>query len=122
MGREAREDVELGGYRIPKGGQVWFCPWAIQRDARWFDEPDRFLPERWEGDLAKRIHRYAYFPFGGGPRFCIGQAFAQMESVLLLAILARRFHVGVLPSPRIVPEPSVTLRPKHGVRVRLSRR
>jgi cytochrome P450 len=119
MGREAREDVEIAGYHVPRGGQVWFCPWSIQRDARWFDRPDDFLPERWEGDLAKTLHRYAYFPFGGGPRFCIGQAFAQMEAVLLLATLARAFRVEVLPKPRVVPEPSVTLRPKHGLRVRL---
>ena len=122
MGREAREDVEVGGFRVPRGGQVWFCPWSIQRDARWFDEPDSFRPERWEGDLAKTLHRYAYFPFGGGPRFCIGQAFAQMEAVLLLATLARAFKVEVLPKPRATPEPSVTLRPKHGLRARLKRR
>jgi cytochrome P450 len=122
MGREAREDVDLGGYRVPRGAQVWFCPWAIQRDARWFDDPDTFRPERWEGDLGKRLPRYAYFPFGGGPRFCIGQAFAQMEAVLLLATLARSFGAEVLPKPRVVPFPSVTLRPKHGIPVRLVRR
>jgi cytochrome P450 len=121
MGREAREDVELGGYRIARGDQVWFCPWAIQRDPRWFDDPNEFRPERWEGDFAKSLHRYAYFPFGGGPRFCIGQAFAQMEAVLLLATLARSFRLEVQPSPRPVPEPSVTLRPKHGLRVRVRR-
>ncbi len=122
MGREARDDLEVGGYPVPRGGQVWFCPWAIQRDERWFTAPDEFRPERWDGDLAKRLHRYAYFPFGGGPRFCIGQAFAQMEAVLLLATLARAFRVHVLPTPRPIPEPSVTLRPKNGLRVRLQRR
>lgn len=121
MGRDAREDVVLdGGWRIPRGEQVWFCPWSIQRDPRWFDDPDAFRPERWEGDLAKKLHRYAYFPFGGGPRFCIGQAFAQMEAVLLLATLAQRFRVEVLRAP--VPDPSVTLRPRRGVRARLTRR
>jgi cytochrome P450 len=122
MGREAREDLEIGGFLVPRGTQVWFCPWSIQRDARWFDEPDAFRPERWAGDLAKTLHRYAYFPFGGGPRFCIGQAFAQMEAVLLLATLTRAFRVEVLPTPRAVPETSVTLRPKHGLRVRLHQR
>ena len=122
MGREAREDVELGGFRLPRGAQVWFCPWAMHRDARWFDDPDTFRPERWEGDLAKRLPRYAYFPFGGGPRFCIGQAFAQMEAVLLLATLARAFRAEVLPKPAVVPFPSVTLRPRHGLRVRLAAR
>ena len=84
--------------------------------------PDAFRPERWEGDLAKKLPRYAYFPFGGGPRFCIGQAFAQMEAVLLLATLARAFHAEVLPKPASCRSPSVTLRPKHGLRVRLSAR
>jgi cytochrome P450 len=122
MGREAIDDVDVGGYRVPRGHQIWFCPWAIQRDPRWFDAPDSFQPERWEGDLAKRLPRFAYFPFGGGPRFCIGQAFAQLEAVLLLATLARAFDVEVLPKPAATPQPSVTLRPKHGLRVRLTRR
>jgi cytochrome P450 len=122
MGREAGEDVDVGGYRILAGQQVWFCPWAIQRDPRWFEAPDLFRPERWEGDFAKRLPRFAYFPFGGGPRFCIGQSFAQLEAVLLLATLAQRFDVDVLPTPRPTPEPSVTLRPRHGLRVRLTRR
>jgi cytochrome P450 len=122
IGREACEDVEVGGYLIPQGTQVWFSPWAIQRDERWFERPNEFRPERWEGDFAKSIHRYAYFPFGGGPRFCIGQAFAQMEAVLILATLARAYRVDVMPRPRPTPEPSVTLRPKRGLRVRLTRR
>ncbi len=122
MGREAREDVVLGGYLIPRGTQVWFCPWSIQRDPRWFEHPVEFRPERWEGDFAKTLHKYAYFPFGGGPRLCIGQAFAQMEAVLLLATLAKSFRVDILAEPEAIPEPSVTLRPKHGLRGRLIRR
>jgi cytochrome P450 len=117
MGREAIDDLELGGYQIRRGENVWFCPWSIQRDPRWFDQPDAFRPERWEGDLAKRLPRYAYFPFGGGPRLCIGQSFAQIEAVLVLATLARSFRVEPLREPK--PAPSVTLRPKNGLRVRL---
>lgn len=79
-----------------------------------------FLPEPWEGDLAKTLHRYAYFPFGGGPRFCIGQAFAQMEAVLLLVTLARSFRVEATKTPS--PLPSVTLRPRNGLRVNLRSR
>ncbi len=122
IGREAREDLEIGGFLVKRGEHVGCSPWSIQRDPRWFDRPDEFLPERWDGDLAKKLHRYAYFPFGGGPRFCIGQAFAQMEAVLLLATLARDFRAEVLARPRIVASPSVTLRPKPGVRARLSSR
>jgi cytochrome P450 len=122
MGREACEDVEVGGYRVERGHQVWFCPWSIQRDPRWFDDPHAFRPERWEGDLAKRIPRFAYYPFGGGPRLCIGQAFAQLEAVLLLATLLRGFDVEELSEAAPVPVASVTLRPKHGLRARIVRR
>jgi cytochrome P450 len=122
ISREAREDVDVGGYGVRAGELVWFGTWAMQRDPRWFDAPDLFRPERWEDDLAKRLPRFAYFPFGGGPRLCIGQSFAQLEAVLLLATLAQSFDVHVLPTPRPTPEPSVTLRPKHGLRVRLTRR
>ncbi len=119
LGREAREDVVVGGYLIPKGAQVWMCPWSIQRDPRFFSEPNTFAPERWRNDSIKSLHKYAYFPFGGGPRLCIGQAFAQMEAVLILATLARDFRVEVQPEPVVTPVPSVTLRPKHGIRGRM---
>lgn len=119
-GREACEDIELGGFHIPRGSQVWFCPWVIQRDPRFFEMPERFMPERWSGDLQKSLPRYAYFPFGGGPRLCIGQAFAQMEAVLLLATLAQAFRVEVLHVP--IPDPTVTLRPKKGLLSCVTRR
>jgi cytochrome P450 len=122
VGRQAREDVVVGGYSIPAGEQVWVSPWLIQRDPRWFDRPNDFVPERWLGEGAKSLHKYAYFPFGGGPRLCIGQAFAQMEGVLLLATLARSFRVDISPADDPKPEPSVTLRPRGGVRGRLVRR
>ena len=119
-GREALEDLELGGFHIAKGTQAWFCPWVIQQDPRFFVRPESFRPERWDGELEKTLPRYAYFPFGGGPRLCIGQAFALMEAVLLLATLASRFEVHVQGTPRA--EPSVTLRPKNGLKAKLIRR
>lgn len=122
LGREAREDIELGGFLVPKGAQVWMCPWSIQRDPRFYPEPNTFEPERWRRDSIKSLHKYAYFPFGGGPRLCIGQAFAQMEAILLLATLARAFRIEVQPDPVVTPVPSVTLRPKHGMRGRIVRR
>lgn len=122
MGREAREELELGGYRIERGGQVWFCPWSIHRDSRWFDTPDAFRPDRWAGDFAKTLHRYAYFPFGGGARLCIGQAFANMEAALILSTLANEFDVEVLSPGTIVGDPSVTLRPKGGLLARVTTR
>ncbi len=88
-------------------------PWVIHRDARNFDDPEAFNPERWEGDLARRLPRFAYFPFGGGPRVCIGNRFAMMEAKLVLAVVARRFRFEVAPETELTLLPSVTLRPRH---------
>ena len=122
MGREALEDLTLGGFQIRRGEQIWFCPWSIQRDRRFYDAPDAFWPHRWDDPKIKSLPRYAYFPFGGGARLCIGQAFAQIEAAILLATLLQRFRVEVLPRPRPAPAPSVTLRPKKGLHARVRRR
>ncbi len=115
LGREATEPCEVGGYRVPRGVTLWMPQWVIHRDARWFDDPLAFRPERWEDGLAKRLPRYAYFPFGGGPRICVGNHFATMEAVLLLATIARRFRPVVTPGTVITPIPTMTLRPSGGV-------
>jgi cytochrome P450 len=122
LGREAVEPVEIGGYRVPKGTTLWMSQWVIHRDPRWFDEPEAFRPDRWAGGLAKRLPRYAYFPFGGGPRVCIGNQFAQMEAVLILATVARRFRPRVPPGTVITPVPTMTLRPERGIPVVLEER
>jgi cytochrome P450 len=88
VGREALDAVELGGYRIPRGTTLFMPQWVVHRDARWFDDPEVFRPERWADGLIQRIPRYAYFPFGGGPRICIGNNFALMETALILATIA----------------------------------
>ena len=115
FGREAVRDCELGGYRIPAGATVFVSPWVMHRDRRYFDRPEEFFPERWAGDAAQRLPRFAYFPFGGGPRLCIGNRFAMMEAVLLLACIRRRFRLRLDPSCRVKPFPSITLRPAHGL-------
>lgn len=122
IGREAIEDCEIGGYSFPKGVQVWISQYTVQRDARYFDDPEAFRPERWDGDRAKKLPRFAYFPFGGGARLCIGSSFALMEATLLLATIARRFRVKVVPSQTIEMTAAVTLRPKKGLRVTLEAR
>jgi len=122
LGREAIVDTKVGDYDVPKGMQVWMVQWAMHRDARWFDEPDRFMPERWAGDLHKRLPKYAYFPFGGGPRLCIGNAFAMMEATLLLATIAQRFRLTLVPGHRVQTAPGVTLRPKYGMQMRVEAR
>lgn len=122
LGREATEPCTIGGYDIPAGRTVFMPQWVIHRDPRFFDEPLSYRPERWADGMAKRIPRYAYFPFGGGPRICIGNAFAQMEAVLLLATIARRYRLALAPDAVIQPVPTMTLRPAQGVKVVLSRR
>jgi cytochrome P450 len=122
MARLAIEDVEIGGYLIPKGCGVSLAQWIVHRDPRWFDSPETFHPERWEGDLMKRLPRFAYFPFGGGPRQCIGSNFALMEATLLLAAIAQKFWVRVIPEQAIVPMPTITLRPRYGIRAVLEAR
>lgn len=120
--RQALSDFEVGGYRVAAGTQVAMSQWVVHRDPRWFPEPDRFLPERWADGLERRLPRFAYFPFGGGPRVCIGTAFAMMEAVLLLATIAQRFHIQVLPDPPVLVWPSFTLRPKNGIHVQVLER
>jgi cytochrome P450 len=122
VGREAIEPVELGGFRIPVGTTVFMPQWTIHRDARWYDDPESFRPERWHDGLMERLPRYAYFPFGGGPRICIGNNFALMEASLLLTTIARRYRLRLTPDAIVTPLPTATLRPAHGVEVVLSER
>jgi cytochrome P450 len=124
IGRRAIHDFELGGYFIPAGTNVFLLQWITQRDARFFPEPERFEPERWREDPTRngKLPRFAYFPFGGGPRVCVGAGFAMMEATLLLATIAQRFRLTLAREPRVEPLFSVTLRPKHGIRMVLHRR
>ncbi len=104
FGRESVQETEVMGYRIPKGWNVVMSQWVVQRDPRWFPDPERFDPDRWAGDRTQRLPRYAYFPFGGGPRLCIGNAFAQMEAVLVLATVAREYHFTIDPAHPVEPQ------------------
>jgi len=120
--RTAIEDLEIAGFSVPKGSGVSFAQWTVHRDPRWYDAPEEFRPERWEGDLLKRLPRFAYFPFGGGPRQCIGNTFALMESALVLATIAQHFRFRLVEGHPVVPLASITLRPRHGIRVTLESR
>ncbi len=122
MAREVIEPFELREMRFPKGAQIWMSQWVLHRDPRYFDDPEGFRPERWADGLAKRLPKFVYFPFGGGPRLCIGNAFAMMEATLLLATLTQRLRFQRSPSTRAVPLPSVTLRPRRGLQMRVSAR
>ncbi|MEP6570671.1 MAG: cytochrome P450 [Acidobacteriota bacterium] len=122
VGREAVEDFELGGYHIPAGSQLFMFQWAMQRDARYFVEPERFYPERWTAEFTNALPKYAYFPFGGGPRACIGNYFAMMEVVLLLATIGRRFRFSPLREHPVGLMPGMSLRPTNGIKVVVEKR
>jgi len=119
IGRRALEEFELDGYRIPAGTNLFLLQWITHRDARFFPEPERFQPERWRDDPTRsgKLPRFAYFPFGGGPRVCVGAGFAMMEATLLLAAFAQRFRFELLPGQDLQPLYSVTLRPKQGLKM-----
>lgn len=122
VGREALNDCEIGDYDVPAGTQVLMSQWVVQRDPRWFESPEEFRPERWTPEFTKQLPKYAYFPFGGGPRVCIGQDFAMMEAMLVIATVLRKFRLTLIGGQVIEPQPVILLRPKHGIKIRATAR
>lgn len=122
VGRETLTDIDLGGYRCPRGTTLLISPWVVHRDPRFFDEPEAFRPERWGNDHEHPLPKYAYFPFGGGPRICIGNTFAMIEMTLILAMIAQRFRFTLGPGQSITASPQFTLRPIPGVMATIARR
>jgi cytochrome P450 len=124
IGRRAIAECEIGGYRVAAGTNIFIFQALTQRDQRFFSDADAFDPERWREDPVRggKIPRFAYFPFGGGPRVCVGAAFAMLEATLLLAMVQREFHFDLVPGHVVKPLASVTLRPKDGIRVTVRRR
>jgi cytochrome P450 len=122
MSREAIEPCEIGGYELHPGSTIIFSQWVTQRDPRFYDDPDAFRPERWLDGLMDRLPPGAYFPFGDGPRRCIGQGFALLEAAIVTATLAQKFRFRLVPGHPVVPEPLVTLRTRHGLQMTLHAR
>lgn len=116
MGREALEDVSIGPYRLRKGTMIFFSQYIMQRDPRWYPDPLSFRPERHTAEAKAARPRFAYFPFGGGGRQCIGESFAWMEATLALATIAQRWRLELVPGQRIELQPKITLRPKDGIK------
>jgi cytochrome P450 len=112
IGREPLADFEAGGFRVRAGAAVLMSPWVVHRDPRWWPDPERFDPDRWTPEAEAAQPRLAYFPFGAGPRKCIGEGFAWLEGVLALATLARRWRLRHVPGARVLPHPTITLRPR----------
>lgn len=119
VGRRSVEDVTIGDVDIRAGEVTLMSPFAVHRDPRYYDEPLTFRPERWL--VERELPKFAYFPFGGGNRVCIGESFAWMEAVLVLATIARRWRMELLPGSPIGMAPSVTLRPRYPLPMLLHR-
>jgi cytochrome P450 len=122
IGRQAIEDCKIGNYDIPVGSSILMSQYLMHHDPRYFPEPERFDPERWNPQERTKRPRFSYFPFGGGVRSCIGETFAWMEGIVIIATIARRWKMRVMPKHPIVLQPLVTLRPKYGMQVKLIHR
>jgi cytochrome P450 len=122
MGRSALNDFQLGGFFLPARTTVLMSTFITHRDPRFFPNPLRFDPERFTPEAKARRTKFTYFPFGAGVRQCIGESFAWMEGVLLLATLGQKWKLKLVPGHRVEPEPLITLRPKHGIRMTIEAR
>ena len=120
--RKAAVDTEIDGYSIPAGCVLIMSQWVMHRHPRYFSEPLTFIPERWRDNFEKTLPRGVYFPFGDGPRICVGKSFALMEAVLLLATIAQKFQIKLVPDFEITPQVAVALRPRNGIKVLVTKR
>ncbi len=117
IGRKALEPFTIGGFEIPANSICIVSPYVVQRDARWFPEPEKFDPERWAPDAGESRPKFSYFPFGGGARVCIGERFAWMEGVIVMAAIAQKWRFRLEPGQHVEPLPLITLRVKNGLRM-----
>jgi cytochrome P450 len=122
IGREAVTDCQVGDFAVRRGTTMFLSQWVMHRDKRFYESPLEFRPERWADGLAKRLPKYAYFPFGGGPRVCIGNGFAMMEAVLLLATFGQSYRFTMEPEPPVTFKLGITLLPENGIPAVLRRR
>jgi cytochrome P450 len=122
MGRYARNDFALGDYFLPARTTVLISQFVTHRDPRYFPDPLRFDPDRFSAEGKAQRRKFTYFPFGAGPRQCIGESFAWMEGVLILATLAQKWRLRLVPNHKVEPQPLITLRPKYGMAMRVELR
>jgi len=120
--RETTEPFEIGGYRVPARTNFVLVPWIVHRDPRFFEQPLEFRPERWTEEFERELPRFAYFPFGGGQRTCIGASFAKMQTTLMLATMAQRFRLTLAPGFKVKLRPTITLQPENGIPVVIAER
>jgi cytochrome P450 len=122
MFRQPRTDVKLAGYRVPEDALVMLSQWAVHRDPRWWNAPETFDPDRFLPERSRDRPNYAYFPFGGGPRICIGKRFSLLEAKLILATICRQFTLERVADGPLELRPSLTMHPAEPVEMRLHAR
>ena len=122
LGRRTLQDCEVGPYLMPAGSLVLLSPYLMHRDSRYYPDPFRFQPQRWTPEAKTSRPKFSYFPFGGGPRVCLGESFAWMEGVLVVATLAQKWQMQLIPGHPVELQPLITLRPKYGMRMTVRRR
>ena len=122
IGRRAIKPFEAGGYTVPARSVVLMSQYIMHRDSRYFPDPERFDPDRWTPEAQAQRPKFSYFPFGGGARVCIGEQFAWMEGILLIATLAQQWKMRLVPGHPVDIHPLITLRPRNGMRMKLARR
>jgi cytochrome P450 len=122
IGRHVENDYSVGEYTIPAGSSILMSQYAMHHNPKYYDQPEQFNPDRWTEDFKTHLPRFSYFPFGGGIRGCIGEPFAWIEGVLIIAIIAQKWTMRLLPSQRIKLDPAITLRPRYGMKMKLIQR
>ncbi|MEQ9617994.1 MAG: cytochrome P450 [Deltaproteobacteria bacterium] len=122
VARRAINDYEVDGYVIPAGADIFMSQFVVHRDPRLYTNPLNYDPDRWNSGFESGLPKFAYFPFGGGPRRCIGEPFAWMEGAILLATIASGWRMRLVPNQRIEPDPLITIRPKYGIKMIMERR
>jgi cytochrome P450 len=120
--RAAVEADEIGGYAIPAGTTIAICPYVLHRNPSYWDAPETFDPDRFLPEPSSARSRFAYLPFGDGPRICIGKGFAMMEAKIVLAMIASAFQLRLVDDHPVELDPGITLRPKHGMRMTITPR
>jgi cytochrome P450 len=122
MGRYVEKDYPVGEYTIPAGSSILMSQYVMHHDPQYYEEPEQFNPDRWTAKFKTDLPRFSYFPFGGGIRGCIGEPFAWMEGILIIAVIAQKWTMRLVPGQRIKLDPAITLRPKYGMKMKLIRR
>jgi len=122
VGRESLKSCQIRGYKIPAKSQILMSQWIVHRDERFFAFPNDFKPGRWTDDFSRKLHKYAYFPFGGGQRICVGRHFAMIEITLILVVILGRFKFLLVAEQVIEPHPVILLRPRFGIKVNVKKR